>query len=171
MSRARRRISWAARRVKVSIRMRAGSTPFIVQVRDAMRQGIGLAGAGAGDDQQRPGIDAFFRGLLAHLADEGDALLTTPGFPKVAALRWALFKAVMYAGVAMCPEDYTSCRWVRLWISARSVRCFNHMAPTMEVDGAPRGSKKPSAGVTPAWVTHTPSLCTGMARGVRGAGL
>ena len=51
----RRAISAAARREKVISRMRRGSAPLDDQVRDAMRQRVGLARAGAGDDQQRPG--------------------------------------------------------------------------------------------------------------------
>ena len=61
-------ISAAALFVKVTARMRAGST---VQVRDAMRdrrgQCLGLAGAGAGDDQGGASLDrgsALLRGQI-----------------------------------------------------------------------------------------------------------
>ena len=52
---ARRVISAAARREKVMSRMRRGSAPVSDQVGDAVRERVGLAGAGAGDDQERPG--------------------------------------------------------------------------------------------------------------------
>ena len=55
---ARRVISSAARRVKVSSSMRSGAHARQQQVRDAMRERIRLAGARAGDDQQRPGLHA-----------------------------------------------------------------------------------------------------------------
>ena len=71
MRSARRSISCAARRVKVSSRMRSGATPFSKQMRDPMRERVGLAGAGAGDDEQRPGREA---GVLV-LAERGCALL------------------------------------------------------------------------------------------------
>ena len=63
MSRARRRISWAARRAEGQHQDPGRVDAIHRQVRDAMRQGIGLAGAGAGDDQQGPGIDALVAGL------------------------------------------------------------------------------------------------------------
>ena len=53
MRSTRRFISAAARRENVSSRMRRGSAPADDQMRDAMRQRVGLARAGAGDDQQR----------------------------------------------------------------------------------------------------------------------
>ena len=51
----RRIISAAARREKVSSRMRRGSAPREDQVRHPMGERAGLAGAGAGDHQQRSG--------------------------------------------------------------------------------------------------------------------
>ena len=50
----RRLISAAARREKVISRMRRGVGAVDDQMRDAMRQRVGLAGARAGDDQERP---------------------------------------------------------------------------------------------------------------------
>ena len=54
MRSTRRVISAAARREKVSSRMRLGIGAVDDQMRDAMGQRVGLARAGAGDDQQRP---------------------------------------------------------------------------------------------------------------------
>ncbi len=54
MRSTRRAISPQARREKVISRMRRGSAPLTIEVRDAMGQRVGLARSGAGDDQQRP---------------------------------------------------------------------------------------------------------------------
>ena len=56
MRSTRRVISAAARREKVSSMMRRGSAPFSIRMRDAMRERVGLARAGAGDDEQRTGL-------------------------------------------------------------------------------------------------------------------
>ena len=61
---ARRVISSAARRVNVSSSMRSGGTPGEQQVRDPVRERAGLAGAGAGDDQQRRCQQATTRARL-----------------------------------------------------------------------------------------------------------
>ena len=50
---ARASISCAARRVKVSRRMRSGRTPRSSRMRDAVDEGARLARAGAGDDEER----------------------------------------------------------------------------------------------------------------------
>ena len=50
-------ISDAARRENVISRMRRGSAPFDDQMGDAVGEGVGLAGSGAGDDQQRRDTD------------------------------------------------------------------------------------------------------------------
>ena len=65
-------ISCAARRVNVSIRMRDGIDAVQHQVSGAMRQGIGLAGARARQNQQRPGTDAL---LVDRRAECGSAAL------------------------------------------------------------------------------------------------
>ncbi len=49
----RRSISAAARRVNVSSRMRRGSAPRSMRMGDALHERGRLAGAGAGDDEQR----------------------------------------------------------------------------------------------------------------------
>ena len=59
-------ISAAARRVNVSSRMRRGSAPRAIEVRHAMRQRVGLAGAGAGDDQQRLRFTVAARAPMHH---------------------------------------------------------------------------------------------------------
>ena len=76
---ARRVISSAARRVKVSSSMRSGATPCEQQVRDAVRERAGLAGAGARDHEQRRGLPRRRRGS---------------GSPWVAASRCAGFRRV-----------------------------------------------------------------------------
>ena len=54
MRSTRRSISFAARREKVSSRMRPGSAPRAMQMRHAVGQGLRLPRARAGDNQERP---------------------------------------------------------------------------------------------------------------------
>jgi hypothetical protein len=86
MRRARRVISRAARRLKVSSRIRAGGTPASDEVGHAVRQGHGLAGAGAGDDEH---------GARATPRPSGR------GSPNVTARRWASLRPSRVAAGSM----------------------------------------------------------------------
>src|SRR5580658_1887935 len=167
MSRARRRISWAARRLKVSIRMRPGSTPFMTRCATRCASVLVLPVPAPAMINSGPQSTPFSAAFSPTLPMKVTLWSAPRSSPKVAALRWAVFNAAMYVGVVMPDGLYE----VAVCQAMDQCTSRDRVTRTPIVDQARSGKVQERIAVECGGGGPHRITMSGMTRTVRGAGL